>query len=102
MKKHLLLAFLLTILSSTLYSQDSLRQQTVQLIDGSVLKGQILEQGDDYTKIKIISGDVLLLNNNLVFNIGKEQSTKTGLLAPLSALQKRGNYNIIAVGILPA
>lgn len=100
MKIKLIFLFLLLSLSYSTQAQDSLSQQNVQLIDGSVFKAQILEQGIDFTRVKIISGDVLLLNNELIKSIGEVSILKPEKLVRRSALQHKGNYNIISVGVL--
>ncbi|MFT4664408.1 MAG: hypothetical protein ACI9VN_002958 [Patescibacteria group bacterium] len=100
MNKNILLLLAFLAFSSALFAQDSLRQQAIQLIDGSILKAQILEESDDYTRIKIISGDVLLLNNELIKSIGDVAIANIEKLPRRSALQHKGNYNIFSLGLL--
>ncbi|MFT5265910.1 MAG: hypothetical protein ACI8YQ_004668, partial [Polaribacter sp.] len=89
MNKNILLLLAFLAFSSALFAQDSLRQQAIQLIDGSILKAQILEESDDYTRIKIISGDVLLLNNELIKSIGDVAIANIEKLPRRSALQHK-------------
>jgi hypothetical protein len=105
--KSFLFSFFLILSSSFLFAQDSLQQQAIYLIDGSVLKATILERTTEFTRIKIISGDVLLLNNNLITHISDKVviSFSAPAIGPpppprRSALQESGWYHIVSMGLL--
>ena len=94
-----LLLLLMLWASHSLSAQDSLRQGRVQLIDGSVFQGQVLERGAEFTRVKIITGDVLVLNNNLITSIDDE-AIRDRRVPKRFALKKEGKYRIFSTGLL--
>jgi hypothetical protein len=106
--KSLILSLFLVCTATSVFSQDSLKQQAIYLIDGSVLKATVLERTTEFTRVQIINGDVLLLNNSLITNIDDKvvisfnapASTGTSALPHRSALKESGWYNIVSMGLL--
>jgi hypothetical protein len=106
--KSFLLSFFLLFVSSFVFAQDSLQQKAIYLIDGSVLKARVLERNEEFTRVKIINGDVLILNNSLITNIDDKvvisfnapASTGAPIQPRRSALIKSGWYNIVSMGLL--
>ncbi len=96
--------FLICFVLNVGMAQDQPQVYTLYLIDGSVLQVVLLEETETHQKVRIISGDEILMDKHLIAKMekGPVKSAAAKAVKPRELVVKgEGHYNLISFGILP-
>ncbi len=90
---RLLILALAVAFSSCLQAQRT--EDVVYLLDGSIIRGQLVESGDSTLRIMTYGGNVFALDRKLVQAVTKEKPYKNKL-----EIKDKGYFNFTSAGIL--
>ena len=95
--KHLLLLFFLILITSNFsYGQQNNVEDVLYLKDGSILRGEIIEDLSQTVRIRLIGGSELVIKTE---NITKRKEEKKYIPEKHFHNKKRGIYNLSSIGL---
>jgi hypothetical protein len=94
---------IICLLSVLLVRAQALQEDVVYLINGSVIRGELLSEATaDPVSIRVMGGSVWVFQQQEVLRITREEVTWTpvsAMKAPRQAMREKGFYNISTIGL---